>query len=401
MATPPEPPTREALVADLKLLREKGLVSLPPLTLTLTLTALRQAARILSSDPKLDEAALIETVVRRAVSQLGGGKHGVATAELLGLTPDTKTLTAGLRRVRAAEALGVSLSTLLRKHERPILEQVAAQILTLCTEQRLITVREQLQPRPPFESGLALHWIEMFQAYYRLWTPIYALAADLTAYRMTLLEEPRPYDRPFGTTSEGDIGYSQEEQAEHYATFALYHYTRFEWELRRFINRYGGMWMLSNPQTEQDAPDAIARIDWHVNPFNERDQSFLRTTLDETPSQEMHGFLDRLMNSVIGRKTHQEWQEWAGACQCTWNVGADIGDSYFPTTTKQNGISVDCQVHQVIDACGCYCWLIDEDWHRTADWYQIPKQINHDRTAEQRYAQWRATPMGAAYRSPE
>jgi hypothetical protein len=397
MVSQPEPPTRDALVADLKVLREKGLVSLP----RLNLAALSRTARILSTDSMLDDAALVETVVRRAVSQLGGGKQGVATAELLGLTPDTKTLTAGVRRMRAAEMLGVSLSTLLRKHERPMLEQVAAQILTLCTEQRLVAAREQLQPRPPFESGLALHWIEMFQAYYRLWTPVYALAADLTAYRTTLLEKPRPYDRPFGATGEGDIGYSQEEQAEGYANFALYHYTRFEWELRRFVNRYGGMWMLSNPQAEQDAPDALARISWHVNPFNERDQSFLRTLLDETPNQEMHGFLDRLMGSAIGRKTYEEWQQWAGACACSWEVGADTKGEYFPTSATDDGILAECQVHQVIEACGGYCRLIDEDWHRTADWYQIPEHLNHDRTAERRYAELRATASGAAYRAPE
>lgn len=397
MPAQPEPPSRDELVVDLKLLREKGLLELPKLKLT----ALQRAARILSNDPAIDDAALIETVLRRSVSQLGGGKHGLAIGNLFGLNPDSRTLTAGVRRAQAAEALGVSLKTLLRKHEGPMLEQVAAQILTLCTEQRLLDAREQLEPTPPVESGLALHWIEMFQAYFRLWTPIYALAADLTAYRATHLEEPRPYDRRFGTTGGEDKGYSQEEQAERYATFALYHYTRFEWELQRFINRYGGMWMLSNPQAELDAPDALARISWHVNPFNERDQSFLRTILDETPNQELHGFLSRLESSEIGGKTHQEWQDWAATCACTWKPGADTQGEYFPTTLTEKGISQDCQVHQAIEACGSYCKLIDEDWRRTADWYHFPKELSYDRTAEQRYAEWRSTPSGAAYRSPE
>jgi hypothetical protein len=382
------PPRRDDLIADLRLLREKGL---PALT-RLDLPALGQAARILINHPELDDAALIETVVRRGAMQLGGGTYGVALGQLLGLGPDQRVLTAGVRRTNAANALNVSLRTLTRRHEALMLEQLAAQILRLCTEQRLTEARGQLEPRSPAESALSLHWIEMFQAYYRLYTPISVLGGDLTAYRSTLIEDGRPYDRRYGTEGTEDIGYSQEDQAEGYATYALYHYTLFEWELRRFINRYGGMWMLSDPQAEQDAPDAIHRIRWHVNPFNERDQSFLRNTLDETPNQELHAFLSKLAGTELGRITHQEWQEWVATCECVWAEGADTGADRFPTSRNQPGISERCQVHRVIEACSDYMRTIDEDWNRTADWYRIPEDLRRDESDEQRYGEWRNLP---------
>ena len=60
--------------------------------------------------------------------------------------------------------------------------------------------------------------------------------------------------------------------------------------------------MLSEPDIETAVSDAVYRISWHVNPFNERDQSFLRTVIDETPNQELHGFLERLASTELGKR---------------------------------------------------------------------------------------------------
>ncbi len=391
------PPGRDALVRDLMLLREKGLSKLSDLDLP----ALNEAAAILASDPALDGTALKESIVRRAAFQLGGGKVGDAVATLFGLTPETAILTAGVRRRWAADKLGISFRTLTRSREHEILDQLTQQILRHCTEQTLRDSRVRMQTRKPAESGLALHWIEMFQAYYRLWTPIYALGSDLTAYRSTLLETPRPYDRRFGERGHDDDGYSQEEQAEGYATFALFHYAHHLWELRRFMNRYGGMWMLSNPQAEYDAPDAIHRISWHVNPFNERDESLLRTTIDETPNQELHGFIARLAATKLGQATHQEWQDWVATCGCTWNGATEYAPHYFRSPASHEGISADCQMHQVIAACGDYCKTIDDDWNATADWYHLPDNVRRGVDDERRYREWRATEPGARYSAPD
>lgn len=397
MLIQPEAPTTDTLVDDLKLLREKGLLRVAELELS----ALLSAARIVTANEVIAAHAVIETVLRRAITRLGGGQYGEAASVLLGLDQEGRTLTAGVRRVRASEALGCSLKTFLRKHEKPMLAQIATQILVLCTEQQMRDTRQQLEGRHPADSGIALHWVEMFQAYHRLWSPIYGLGSDLTAYRATLLEEPKPYDRRYGTDDPEDPGYSQDEQGEGYARFALYHYAYFEWELRRFRTRYGGLWMLSDADVEQAVSDAVYRISWHVNPFNERDQSFLRTAIDETPNQELHGFLDRLAAAEIGRITHGEWQDWAATCACTWTPGTTPADDYFPTHRNQLGISETCQVHQVVEACGLYCGLINQDWLRIADWYHLGDEVKSGVSAERLYTDWRSTPSGSTYRAPE
>jgi hypothetical protein len=393
-----ETPTRAALVENLKRLREKGLPEIDKLSLP----SLLAAAQIVTgpSAEEVDEGAAIETLLRRTAARLGGGSYGDSVRALFGLDPETRVLTAGVRRNTAAEALGCSQKTFLRKHENAMLLQVAGQILVLCAEQHMRDGRTRLAAQHPVESGIAVHWIERFEAYYRLWSPIYGIGADLTAYRATLLEQPQPYDRRFGTLSPEDPGYSQDEQAEGYGRFALYLYTLFEWELRRFRALHGGLWLLSDADAEQAVSDAVYRIAWHINPFNERDQSFLRTTIDETPNQELHGFLERLASTDIGRKTHEEWQDWAATCACTWPPGTSPETDYFPTARNQPGISADCQVHQVVAACGLYCELIDTDWRKIADWYRFGDEIRKGVSAERLYAEWRSTPSGAEYKAP-
>jgi hypothetical protein len=376
--------SKAELVDELKLVREKGLPQLEQLPLP----ALASAAELLLSGGT-DEAADVEMLLRRAVARLSGGSQGDALNVLFGLEADTRAVTAGVRRERAAQALGCSVRTLRRRHEAAMLEQVATQILVLLNERRLREGGRRLAAKHPVESEMAAHWVEMFQAYYRTWTPIYGLAADLTGYRSTLIEQPRPYDRRFGTLGPDDPGHSQEEQAEGYARFALYHYAHFEWQLKRFHTLYGGLWMLSDAEVEAAVRDAVYEIWWNVEPFNERDQSLLRTILDETPNQELHGFLDRLASSEVGRATHHEWQEWVATCSCTWPPGRTPETEYFPTSRSHKTISDGCTVHRVVSACGRYCELVDQDWLKIADWYRLDDRMRAGVTADRMYTDWR------------
>ena len=390
-----ETPARDALVTDLKLLREKGFLEID----ALRLPALAGAAA-LAGAPTGDEGAAVETLVRRVVARLSGGRYGDALVELFGLDANTRALTAGVRRINAAAALGCSEKTFRSKHEGSMLNDLARSILVLCAEQRLRDGREQLVAKHPAESQIAVQWIERFEAYYRIWTPVYGIANDLTACRSSLTEKPRPYDRRFGSQGPDDPGYSQEEQAEGYARFALYHYAKFLWELRRFNADNGGLWLLSSADVEIAVRDAIYRIGWHVQPFNERDDSYLRTLIDEAPHQEMHPFLAALASSDLGQGIHREWQDWVATCDCEW-THAESETGYFPTSTTVKGISADCQMHQVIENCARYCGLVDEDWTKIADWYQLDVEVRDGVSAEKLYSEWRATEKGAAYIAPE
>jgi hypothetical protein len=366
VAVPAELPNHDTLAAELKLLRKAGLTRIQ----SLKLPALVVAGRIALADESSEAHAVAESVLRRAVERFGGGAYGEAAALLFGLDQGTRAFNSRVRRELAAEKMERTADTFRKRYEPTMLGEIAKQILTLCSEQRSRKARSESERRHPAESAMAVEWLRRFEAYYRLWTPISGLGGDLTACRATVFEADRPWDRRFGTQGPEDQGYSQEEQAEGYARFALYHYAYYQWELRRFVNTYGGLWLLSDGETEQAVADAVYRINWHTT-GNERDDSFLRTVLQDTPDQELHGFLTGLASTEIGRETHREWQEWVGTCECVWKSEELSSEEYFPTRHHHAGISATCQIHGVIEACGDYMDLIDRDWRKIADWYHL------------------------------
>jgi hypothetical protein len=376
-----ERPGHAALTEDLKLLREKGLVRLDQLPLPALLTA----GRLITADQTAPDNVVIETVLRRAVERFGGGAYGESAAILYGLDQGTRSHNSRARRELAAAKLERSADTFRKRYEPTMLAEIATQILTLCTEQHSKRVRDQRERRAPAESAMAVEWLRRFEDYYRIWTPVSGVGNDLTAYRATVIESGRPYDRRFGTEGSEDEGYSQEEQAEGYARDALYHYARFEWELRQFVARSGGLWLLSDADAEQALSDAVYRIAFHT-PWNERDQSYLRTIIAETPNHELHGFLERLAATELGRTTQQEWQEWVATCNCDWDITTTT-DEHFPTSAKHKGIDARCEVHRAIAACGEYCELVDADWRNVADWYHLDAKITKGLRTERLYSE--------------
>jgi hypothetical protein len=292
----------------------------------------------------------------------------------------------------AAEALDLEPRTFQRTRRKSLIEDLAEALLGIAGDGELRQAHERMSRREPAESRLAVQWVERFEAYNRLWTPAYALGADLTAYRSTLLEVDRPYDRAPGTNGPDDVGDTQEHQAEGYARFALFRFAEYLWELRQFMMRHGGMWLFSSADVETRVTDAVYRIHWHVTPFNERDESWLRAAMQDARGQEMHTFLILLMSTTAGRETHDEWQEWVSTCACVFAEphGTETGDSYFPTRRTDEGISDTCQVHRVIEACGEYCDLVDQDWGRIADWYHLGEIRRRGVSPEGLYQEWRS-----------
>lgn len=363
----PQMPTEDELVIELIQIRDEGL----PRLRGLDLPALNAAARIATLDLASPDSVVVEALLRRSVARFGGGRYGDAAAALFCLDQGTRGLGSKERREIAAEAFERRYETFRKKQEPLLIAQLAHQILVLCSEQHTRDARAGLERVPgPEASAMPQVWMERFTAYYRIWTPISGLRNDLTAFRATTLEPDKPYDRRFGTKGPDDPGYSQDEQAEGYATFALYHYAHFAWELRQFVTLFGGQWLLSDADVEQAVADAVYRIDWRL-PWNERDQSFLRAVIADTPDQEMHGFLERLHSTELGRATEQEWFDWVRTCACSWPGGLHVEDDYFAASQQHEGISDQCQLHAVVQACGNYLHLIDEDWKRVADWYHL------------------------------
>ena len=88
---------------------------------------------------------------------------------------------------------------------------------------------------------------------------------------------------------------------------------------------------------------------------------------------ELHVFSDLMMRTTIGAATHQEWQEWAAQCTCTWDETKDADErgSHFATAETDGGVRGECSLHQVVQECCEYIALIDGDWLQIADWYRL------------------------------
>jgi hypothetical protein len=124
-------PTHGELVADLRLIRERGLGRIRHYhTSALTVACGMYGAPV-------DDArrpATVEALLREAVEQVGGGRAGEAASYSLGLVQGTKLWSATERRKAVAKAQGVSVERFRKGYEGVLLEQVAEGILTLLYE---------------------------------------------------------------------------------------------------------------------------------------------------------------------------------------------------------------------------------------------------------------------------
>jgi hypothetical protein len=125
----PDVPTLDEIVAELRTLRERGLVRLRHTDLP---NLGRAAARtglvaVVGGGP-----GAVEAMVRTAVENLGGDGLGRAATATFGLARGERDMAAQDRRRRAALVYGVSVERFRKHHERIVLEQVAEEVLKLC-----------------------------------------------------------------------------------------------------------------------------------------------------------------------------------------------------------------------------------------------------------------------------
>ncbi|HEX3957275.1 MAG TPA: hypothetical protein VHZ03_11665 [Trebonia sp.] len=349
MPVEPPAPSYDSLVADLRVLREKGLIRLRGLRLP----ALQQAALASGESEQEDhDPPAIEALLRRA-AELLGGELGEACGYIFGLIPGTRGWKPKDLRGRAASLYNMQPETFRKEPEQLHIGQLAEQVLQLCHERRLRLERVKLERRHPADSRLAIQWLDRFEAYYRLWTPISRLGDDLLA-AITTRREPETEHPPWdleGTTT-GDDWNGQEDQARGYVRGALYSYAWFQLELRRFMVRHGGLWIFSDAEADREATDCVYKISWYTT-FNMMDDSWLRRLLSQAQFEEELSFVELLRAMPIGPSVHAEWQEFAASCQCE--------DDEHPRD--------ECRVHAIVKACQRYCQLIDEEWYKIADWY--------------------------------
>lgn len=367
-------PRHGEIIQDLALWRERGVLRLRELDLP----ALRQVALCcgeVRNSRQAAEPSVVTAMVRSALAPIAESVTGRASLILLGLDPTTFDLAPHLLREDAAEVYGVSVARFRRDPQKLVLSLVADRLLERCHDHRLRLERLQMEQRHPADTRLAVKWLERFEQYFAIWTPVYALGADLDAYRSTLLDPERPWDHRQDSNTGG--AYSQDLQAIGYGTFALYRLACVLAAEKGFMASHGGLWLLSSPSAEVEARDALRDVTRHV-PVNERDASLLRELLAEA-SGELHEFLRRLGADDLAIATHADWQVWLASCACEWDQAHhDPVAEYFPTSRYQAGIVPECEVHRTIEASTRFCAVIEAEWLRVADWYGMPSGGDDD-----------------------
>lgn len=128
----PEPPSVADVIADLRLLRERGLVRIRHTELAALRRALLLSPAVPAEGAGSSGSRAIEALLRAAVANLAGGQLGAAAEYTFGLNRGGRDLPAQDRRRRAAQEYGVSQERFRKHHERVVIEQVAEEILELC-----------------------------------------------------------------------------------------------------------------------------------------------------------------------------------------------------------------------------------------------------------------------------
>ncbi|KAB1658165.1 hypothetical protein [Pseudoclavibacter sp. CFCC 11306] len=347
-----EIPSYEQVLVDLRLVVAHGVGAIR----SLDLPAIHQIATLADlEDAPCREPAPVITVLRKAMANLGGGTLQEQAEALLGIGQGTALWSLTKRR-EAAAALDLIVADTFRKEpERKLVAFLAEKILEVAQETTMRQARlEMEQHRHPADSRLAVQWVERFEAYYRIWTPVYALAANLEAALIVANAandntEPSSFD-VLGSTMTFDD----------YVRHALHRYVQYALELRRFVSSHGGHWIASDAETEYAISDTIYRIGWH-NSFTYDEESWLRRQLADSRHEEVEHFWNVVLATTQGTMLRDKWRDY---------ISEGIGRT--SDSDKQTS-----QVWLTIDACHTYCDLIDNDWLKIADWYRPGSKPAH------------------------
>ena len=203
------------------------------------------------------------------------------------------------------------------------------------SEQRLA----QQARRPPLESAMRVDWLPRFERYYRIWSPIAALTADLKAGLAQLQ-----------TGAADDVDY--------FTRKSLYYYAGFVNEVQRFIRERGGLWVLPDPASEQLVADATWMIR-QPTPLNEIDESMLRLAIAEW--SETATFIQATHHDAALKRITASWGEWMCSCACE----------------DQGKPMEECQVHQCMHWGSTFTSTLEAQWDALADWYEVgrPKSV--------------------------
>lgn len=288
-----------------------------------------------ASDEPADLAPTALGLVTEAAARLDEIANG-ATATLLGVAQGTRNLTLTARRREAASLLHVNADHFRKHLERDRVSELADELLAMNSTFEVRLRHKMLQPGQ-VDTRLNVDWLARHEAYRRIWTPVSAMRADLLVLLGFLRNDAGHFELVDRVMN------------------VLWRRAQFTRAIDRFVEDFGGLWLLSDPNKESQTAAAIRQVSVKT-PGGENDDSWLRLQLAQATEGELDAFADLIWQSEQGKEMVQLWLEWARACRCSLDPEA----SPRPT----------CDVHAWLEACEQYIVLIDEDFDLIADWYR-------------------------------
>lgn len=300
----PAMPTAEALAGELQAALKSGLTvraaGAMPLLLGLSIVHAKAASN--------DAADLAPTglgLVIEAAARLDETTNG-ASATLFGVATGSRNLNLTERRREAASLLNVNPDHFRKHLERERAQALADELLAMDSTFQA-RLRHKLAQPEPTESRLNVDWLSRHEVYRRIWSPVSAMRGNL----LVLLGFLR-----------NDAGHFEVIDR---VMNILWRRAQFTKAIEVFIERHGGLWLLSDPNKESQAAAAIRQISTKT-PGGENDDSWLRVQLAQATEGELDSFGDLVWESEQGKEMVQLWLEWAGRCRCPLGSGIPLHD---------------------------------------------------------------------------
>lgn len=308
-----------------------------------------------SAEPELDVVAgTVALLLEEAADSLaeqpnsqGSPNEAAAARAAIGLQPGTQGKPLRGRRNRGgrvptiARWLGYQEPSLFKPRQNglsPFDDLIARMAEYIARRESAHQVNErrlaELARRPPLESAMQVDWLARFEDYFRIWSHVSGLTADLKLALQIRDSEPEDFDR--------------------LARKSLYYYASFLRELGRFVAKRGGLWVLPDSAAEQKIADATWMIR-HPTPLGEIDDSMLRLAV--TAWEEIAPFIQATYYDTALKRITASWIEWLHACECE----------------DAHSRNEDCGVHECIQWGSIFITTLNAQWDALADWYEVPR----------------------------
>jgi hypothetical protein len=266
---------------------------------------------------------------------------------LRGLSPDSRELLSlGLNLERSAKNLDERLRKYAEDHnlaelgpillrERNLYAPLADFILEEVAISQARASHRAMAAGEGDATAAALFVAEQFKHYFRIFSPVNAVGADLNVYLIRRWREP-------------DVNVDK------YLLNLLWRWGQWELALSRFVSELGGNWIASSAEQEEAMVTAeyTARL---LLPFGDQEASELRVAMVSAG-----GELGPLVK-VLGKRKVNLWthrlSEWASTCDCN------------PRRPKKK-----CEPHGLIKHCQDFTITVEREWYRLSAWYQLPPQ---------------------------